>query len=156
MEFDCYTGDCGSIPTHCDSLGKWHERTWAMPCEGNWVVSSRCWREIELNTVYNCENELLSLKQFNHHILIQTHTTVPKDVFKKQLDSFLRFVPDEPLSCQIFLSLGERLKQPQDWDSLSSSITSHRTPRVGWMTTLDIGWGEEVWGVHESKSSEYK
>ena len=37
-----------------------------MPCEGNWVVSPRCWRDTDLHSVFNCENGLLSLMQFNH------------------------------------------------------------------------------------------
>ena len=33
MDFDCYTGDRGSIPTHGDSLGKWMNlRAWVNPC----------------------------------------------------------------------------------------------------------------------------
>ena len=44
MDFDCYTGDCGLIPTHGDSLpthgnslGKWMNLPpgQLMPCEGN-------------------------------------------------------------------------------------------------------------------------
>ena len=48
MDFDCYTGDRSSIPTHSDSLGKWMNLRlgWPMPCEGNWVVSPRCWQDI--------------------------------------------------------------------------------------------------------------
>ena len=37
-----------------------------IPCEGNLVVSSMCWRDINLHSVHNCENGLLSLMQFNH------------------------------------------------------------------------------------------
>ena len=37
-----------------------------IPCEGNLVVSSMCWRDINLHSVYNCENGLLSILQFNH------------------------------------------------------------------------------------------
>ena len=68
MDFDCYTGDRGSIPTHGDSFGKWMNLLpgHPMPCEGNWVVSPRCWRDIDLHSVYNCENGLFSLMQFNH------------------------------------------------------------------------------------------
>ena len=44
---DCYTGGHSSIPTHADSPGKWMNLRpgQPMPCEGNWVVSSRCWRD---------------------------------------------------------------------------------------------------------------
>ena len=68
MDFDCYTGDRSSIPTHGDSLGKWMNLRPGkpMPCEGNCVVSPRCWRDIDLHSVYNCENGLLSILQFNH------------------------------------------------------------------------------------------
>ena len=40
MDFDCYTGDRSSIPTHDDSLGKWMNLRLGkpMPCEGNWVA----------------------------------------------------------------------------------------------------------------------
>ena len=63
-----YTGDRSSIPAYGDSLGKWMNLRLdqPMPCEGNWVVSPRCWRDIDLQSVYNCENGLLSLLQFNH------------------------------------------------------------------------------------------
>ena len=68
MDFDCYTGNCGSIPAHGDSLGKWMNLRLGqpMPCEGNWVVSPRCWQVIDIQSVYSCENMLLSLLQFNH------------------------------------------------------------------------------------------
>ena len=46
-----------------------------MPCERNWVVSPRCWRDIDLQSVYNCENGLLSLMEFNH-IQIHTHNLI--------------------------------------------------------------------------------
>ena len=42
-----YTGSCSLIPTHGDSLSKWmnlHPGQ-TMPCEGNWVISSRHWRD---------------------------------------------------------------------------------------------------------------
>ena len=73
MDFDCYTGDRGPIPTHGDSLGKWMNLRpgQPMPCQENWVVSPRCWRDIDLHSVYNCENGLFSLMQFNH---IHTYT----------------------------------------------------------------------------------
>ena len=43
MDFDYYTGDHGSIPTHGDSLGKGMNLLPGQPmlCEGNWVVSPR-------------------------------------------------------------------------------------------------------------------
>ena len=67
MDFDCYTGDCSSIPTHDDSLSKWMNLCPSQPmlCEGNWEVNPRCWREINLHNVYNWENGLLRLSQFN-------------------------------------------------------------------------------------------
>ena len=37
-----------------------------LPCDEKWVVSPRCWWEINLHSVYNCEKGLLSLLQFNH------------------------------------------------------------------------------------------
>ena len=48
MDFDCYTGDRSSIPTHGDSHGKWMNLSSGQPmlCEGNWVVSPRYWRDI--------------------------------------------------------------------------------------------------------------
>ena len=52
-----------------------------MPCEGNWVVSLRCWQDIDLHSVYNCENELLSLMQFNH---MHTNSFIAFIVLKKQ------------------------------------------------------------------------
>ena len=68
MDFDCYSGDRGWILAHGDSLGKWMNLRLdqPMPCEGNWVDNPRCWRDIDLQSVYNCENGLLSLLQFNH------------------------------------------------------------------------------------------
>ena len=47
-DFDCCTGDRSSIPTRGDSLGKWMNLRLGqpMPCEGNWVVSPRCWQDI--------------------------------------------------------------------------------------------------------------
>ena len=65
MDFDCYTGDCSSIPTHDDSLGKWMNLCPSQPmiCEGNWEVYPRCWRAINLHNVYNWENGLLRLNQ---------------------------------------------------------------------------------------------
>ena len=44
MDFDCYTGDRGSVPAHGDSLGKLMNLRLGqpMPCEGNRVVSPRC------------------------------------------------------------------------------------------------------------------
>ena len=62
---DCYKGGRSSIPTYGDSLGKWMNLCPGQPisCEGNCVVSSRCWRDT--NIVSNCENGLLSLLQFN-------------------------------------------------------------------------------------------
>ena len=65
IDFDCYTGDRGLIPTHGDSLGKWMNLCLGqpMPCEGDWVVSPRCWQDIDLHSVYNCENGLLSPKE---------------------------------------------------------------------------------------------
>ena len=77
MDFDCYIGDRSSIPTQGDSLGKWmnlHPGQ-PMPCEGNWVVSPRCWRDIDLRSVYNWKNGLLSLMQFNH-----IHTYNPNSI----------------------------------------------------------------------------
>ena len=67
-DFDCYTGDRGSIPAHGDSLGKWMNLRLGqpMPCEGNWVIGPRCWRDINFQSVYNCKNGLLSLLQFNN------------------------------------------------------------------------------------------
>ena len=52
MDFDCYTGDRDLIPTHDDSLGKWMNLLpgQPIPCEGNWVVSPRCWRDIDLHS----------------------------------------------------------------------------------------------------------
>ena len=43
---DCYIGGCSSIPTHSDSIGKWMylRPDQPMPCEGNRVISSKCWR----------------------------------------------------------------------------------------------------------------
>ena len=37
MDFDCYTDDCGSIPTHGDSHGKWLNLRpgQPIPCKGN-------------------------------------------------------------------------------------------------------------------------
>ena len=54
MDFDFYTGDCGLIPTYGNSLGKWMNLhpDQPMPCEGNWVVSPRCWQDIDLHSVY--------------------------------------------------------------------------------------------------------
>ena len=68
MDFDCYTGDRGSIPAHSDSLGNWMNLRLGqpMPCEGNRVVSPKCWWDIDLQSVNNCKNGLLSLLQFNH------------------------------------------------------------------------------------------
>ena len=65
---DCYTGDRSSIPTHDDSLIQWMNLRPGQPmlCEGNWVVNPRCWWDINLHSVYNCKNGLLSLLQFNH------------------------------------------------------------------------------------------
>ena len=70
---DCYTGDRGSIPTHGDSLGKWMNLRLGqpMPCEGNWVVSPKCWRDIDLYSVYNCENGLSA--SYNSTIYIHTY-----------------------------------------------------------------------------------
>ena len=68
MDFDCFTGNRSSIPTHSDSFGKWINLRPGQPklCEECWVVSSRCWQDINLNSAYDCENGLLSLLQFNH------------------------------------------------------------------------------------------
>ena len=68
MDFNCYTGDRGSIPTHCDSFGKGVNLRLVQPMhfKVNWVVSQRCWRDIDTRSVYNCENGLLSPLQFNH------------------------------------------------------------------------------------------
>ena len=77
MDFNYYTGNCGSISSHSNSLGKWMNLRLGkpMPCEGNWVVSPWClsWRDIDLHSFYKCENGLLlSLMQFNHiHSYIQ-------------------------------------------------------------------------------------
>ena len=81
MNFDCYTGDRGSIPAHGDSLGKWMNLRLGqpMPCEGNRVVSPRCWRDIDLQNVYNCENGLLSLPQFNR---IEIEIEMQLDILK--------------------------------------------------------------------------
>ena len=84
MDFNCYTaGDRGSIPAQGDSLGKWMNLRLGqpMPYEGNWVVSPRCWRDIDLQSVYNCENGLLSLLQFNH---IEIETNFLKFCWKKK------------------------------------------------------------------------
>ena len=45
MHFDCYTGDHDLILGYGDSLGKWMNLRLGqpMPCEGNWVISPRCW-----------------------------------------------------------------------------------------------------------------
>ena len=49
-------------------LGKWMNLCSGqpMPCEGNRVVSPKCWWDIDLQSVNNCKNGLLSLLQFNH------------------------------------------------------------------------------------------
>ena len=74
MDFDFYTGDRGSIPAQGDSLAKWMNLHLGqpMPCEGNWVVSLRCWWSINLHSVYICENRLVSLFLLcNLHKVIQ-------------------------------------------------------------------------------------
>ena len=73
MDFYCFTGDRSSIPTHDDSLGKWMNLRLGqpMPCEGNRVVSPRCWREIDLHIVYNHKNALPL--QFNYIENIEIH-----------------------------------------------------------------------------------
>ena len=45
-----WIGEEGSIPTHGGSLGKWTNLRpgQPMPCEGNLVVSPRCWRDTNL------------------------------------------------------------------------------------------------------------
>ena len=57
-----------SIPTYGDSLGNWINlyRGQPIPYEGNWIVRLRCWWDINLHSVYSCNNWLLSLLQFNH------------------------------------------------------------------------------------------
>ena len=54
MDFDYYTGDHGSIPTHGNSLGKWMNLSpgQPMPYEGNWVVSPRYWWNIVTTYIY--------------------------------------------------------------------------------------------------------
>ena len=70
MDFDCYTGDRGSIPTQLTAIHLASELTFARvnPClvREIWVVSLRCRRHIDLHRVYNCENRSLSFLQFNH------------------------------------------------------------------------------------------
>ena len=49
----------GPHSNHSDWLSKWMNLRpgQPMPCEGkNWVVSPRCWQDIDLHSVYNCEN----------------------------------------------------------------------------------------------------
>ena len=64
-------------PLYDYSLGKWMNlrSDQRMPCEGNWVVSPRCWRNINLHGVYNCD----SLLQFNdiEYKKSQTNRPIP-------------------------------------------------------------------------------
>ena len=85
---DFYTGSCSSIPTHGDSLGKWMNLRpgQPMPCEGNWVIISRCWQDTYIHSAYNYQNGLLSLLQFNH---IEINTAIKKHQCKNMVTKLL-------------------------------------------------------------------
>ena len=77
MDFDCYTGDHGSIPTHADSLGKWMNLRpgQPMPCEGYWVISPRCWRDIDLHSIVSIiDSQPHAIQPYTH---THTHTRFP-------------------------------------------------------------------------------
>ena len=87
MDFDCYTDDRGSIPTHGDSLVNKPSLGSTYALWGNWVVSPRYWQDIDLHSVYNCENGLLSLRQviyiyiYNKGLFTSVLLTVSKKRF---------------------------------------------------------------------------
>ena len=70
MKFDCYIKWL-QLDSHSrrftwqvnePMLGSTH----ALHCEENCIISPRCWLDINLHSVYNWENGLLSLLQFSH------------------------------------------------------------------------------------------
>ena len=71
MKFDCYIRWL-QFDSHSQRFTCWQVNepmlgsTHALHCEENCIISPRCWRDINLHSVYNWENELLSLLQFSH------------------------------------------------------------------------------------------
>ena len=103
MDFDCYTGDRGSIPTHGDSLDKWRNLRPGQPrpCEGNWVVSQRCWRDIDIVSIIakmgfsaSCNSTIYTfVKKMLNKSLYMTRLLRPSKVYFYKGNFCTFFVP---------------------------------------------------------------
>ena len=127
MDFDCYTGDRGSIPAHGDLVGKWMNLCLdqPIPCGGNWVVSPRCWRHIDLQSVYNCENGLLpAIQRYRNR--------------KVRLNNFGFLSPIQPYS------------KPADPNNFDAILPKTKTQTLVLYVENRGSWLTDIWKVLEN------